>query len=133
MEFQRQTYSHVDGGLVLVPCPMDLPLSHYGAATGLISTAPAAGSSKIATIAQLIDLWGPNVLDVPVPSFLSMLRAQMLSPLVMFQVFCSALWMLDEYWSFTLWTLGMLLLFEGCVLITGCHCCFVALPKCPHA
>ena len=101
------------GAWVLVPCPVDLPLTHYAAATGLVSYG-AMSEMTSASIEQLRDLWGTNVLDVPVPSFLSMLGAQMLSPLVIFQLFCSALWLLDEYWSVTLWTLGTTT--ESCIL-----------------
>jgi cation-transporting ATPase 13A1 len=102
---------HPNGAFVLVPCPVDKPLSSYACALGLRTTKGRGNSPS--QVEQLLALWGSNVLDVPIPSFFTMLRAQMLSPLVMFQVFCSALWLLDEYWSITLWTLFMMLIFEG--------------------
>ena len=88
-------YVQNNGGpdaFVLAPCPIDLPLSHYAASSGLVSTSYASvrrfSMGGASTIEQLHALWGSNVLDVPVPSIFTMMRAQMLSPLVMFQVRC---------------------------------------------
>jgi hypothetical protein len=38
---------------------------------------------------------------------------QLLSPLAIFQVFCAVLWLLDEYWSYTLFTLASVVMYEA--------------------
>ena len=91
IEFQRQKYFYVppthlsaevrgqfpNGLLKLCSCPVDHPLSHYTSATGLRSE----GDIQSAT-----ELWGKNHLAVHIPSFLELLKNQLLSPLSMFQV-----------------------------------------------
>ncbi len=42
-----------------------------------------------------------------------MYKEQLLSPIAMFQFFCSVLWMLDEYWQYTMFTLFSICLIES--------------------
>lgn len=56
--------------------------------------------------------WGKNHLAVHTPSFLELLQIQLLSPLAIFQVFCALLWLLDEYWTYTAWSLVSVVIFE---------------------
>jgi cation-transporting ATPase 13A1 len=57
--------------------------------------------------------FGPNRYALPKPSFLALLGEQLQAPLFVFQLFCVALWMLDEYWYFSLVTLAMLVVMEA--------------------
>ena len=63
-------------------------------------------------IVKVSEKWGKNHLAVHAPSFLELLQIQLLSPLAMFQVFCALLWLLDEYWSYTAWSLVSVIIFE---------------------
>lgn len=117
VEFQRQTYLYTpvdripaedrkrfpNGVFTLSTCPVNLPLQHYLQHPGL----------KVADVERLLERWGKNHLAVHIPSFLELLQAQLLSPLAIFQIFCSLLWLLDEYWSYTLWTLLSVVVFEA--------------------
>ena len=118
IEFQRQKYKYVPaaklgdaaakkfqyGVFALTAYPVALPLSHYLKASGIQSEGD---------VARLIADWGKNHLAVAIPSFLDMLQAQLLSPLAIFQVFCALLWLLDEYWSYTVFTLVSVVIFEA--------------------
>ena len=61
-------------------------------------------------------VWGPNKMSVPIPDFFEIYKEHMVAPFFVFQLFTSALWLLDEYWYFTLMTLVMLFVFEGTVV-----------------
>lgn len=118
VEFQRQTYSYTPssnlgyegakkfptGVFSLSSCPVDLPVSHYTTCKGHLT--PAAVDSNT-------ERWGKNHLTIKIPGFLEMLQSQLLSPLAIFQVFCALLWLLDEYWTFTLWSLVSVVIFEA--------------------
>ena len=62
--------------------------------------------------------YGRNVFDVKQPTFREMYKAQLLSPFTVFQLFCVVLWMLDEYWQYSAFTLFMILTFEGTVVFS---------------
>jgi manganese-transporting P-type ATPase len=87
----------------LSACPTDLKLTHYTASTGI---------NTESEITKTLERWGKNHLAVQTPSFLELLQNQLLSPLAMFQVFCALLWLLDEYWSYTAWSLVSVVVFE---------------------
>lgn len=55
---------------------------------------------------------------MPPPQFWPLMQDQMLAPFFAFQVFCVALWCLDEYWHYALLTLVMLFFFETTVVKT---------------
>jgi len=118
VEFQRQTFTFTtaaklgaagakrfpNGVFSLSTCPIDKPLSFYTASLGIRSQAD---------VAKQLERWGQNHLSIQQPSFLSMLKSQLLGPLAIFQVFCALLWLLDEYWTYTLWTLASVVMMEG--------------------
>lgn len=62
--------------------------------------------------------FGPNKFDVRQPSFMDMYKVQLLSPFTVFQLFCVILWMLDDYWQYSAFTLVMILGFEATVVFS---------------
>lgn len=84
--------------------PTDRPLGEYALTRG-VQTAAAARAAAAA--------FGPNAFSIPAPSFSELYVQQLLAPFFVFQLFCVALWSLDDYWYYSLFTLAMLALFEG--------------------
>jgi len=126
VEFQKQRYEFwgpedepddydpdvkpLDGGeiegpgeLRLVECPIDKPLSEYLAARGL-------GEVEVE---DLRAQFGHNNMDIPAPSFWACYKEQLVSPLVIFQIFVALLWAMDDFLQYTLMQIGMVLIFES--------------------
>lgn len=62
--------------------------------------------------------YGKNEFDVKQPTFSELYKAQLTSPFTVFQLFCVVLWMLDEYWQYSAFTLFMILTFEATVVFS---------------
>lgn len=69
-------------------------------------------------ITEQLELHGKNEFSIPQPNFVDMFKQQLLEPLTVFQVFSVCLYMLDEYWQYSLFTLAMILMFEGVTVLS---------------
>jgi cation-transporting ATPase 13A1 len=109
MDFQRQRYFFDADALPLprfacAQAPTSLPMSRY------VST---RGFNSAEEVAQGTEVWGKNHISVQVPTFLQLLRLQLLSPIATFQFFVAFLWLLDEYWTYTMWNIVTVIMLES--------------------
>lgn len=74
------------------------------------------GISSQAELTRLEQYYGGNTFDIPVPTFTELFKEHAVAPFFVFQIFCVGLWMLDEYWYYSLFTLFMLVMFESTVV-----------------
>lgn len=92
-----------------IRCRHDIPLEFFGTWKGF---------SGDAQIMSAFVRYGPNEFQVKQPTFRELYKAQLLSPFTVFQLFCVILWMLDDYWQYSAFTLFMILTFEGTVVFS---------------
>ncbi|KAK5652858.1 hypothetical protein OQA88_9524 [Cercophora sp. LCS_1] len=74
------------------------------------------GITSAAELKRLEQHYGTNTFDIPVPTFTELFKEHAVAPFFVFQIFCVGLWMLDEYWYYSLFTLFMLVMFESTVV-----------------
>jgi cation-transporting ATPase 13A1 len=92
-----------NGSLRRISPPVAFNLEYYTRAKGLDQRAVFASQGR----------YGKNVVEVRIPTFLALYKEQLLSPISMFQVFTSLLWILDAYWQYVGFTLFSIIVMEA--------------------
>mmetsp|Transcript_11549 Transcript_11549/g.25318 ORF Transcript_11549/g.25318 Transcript_11549/m.25318 type:complete len:1715 (-) Transcript_11549:74-5218(-) len=114
MEYHRRRY-YLDQSSgdtpewIKIRCNTTMPLGFFSKWTGISSSRQQEASSI---------RFGLNLFEVRQPTFVKMYKAQLLSPFTVFQLFCVILWMLDDYWQYSAFTLFMILTFEATVVFS---------------
>lgn len=117
-EFQHQKYLYTspndldsetaknfkNGVFTLLAYPINQPIEFYLTSQGLTS------EEEISTLIKKFD---KNNLTIKIPGFLELLKAQLLSPLSIFQFFCALLWLIDDYWSYFFFTIFSVIMYEA--------------------
>lgn len=110
--FQKSTFvfSANSNTFEKVMYPTEHPVSVY------INSTRSPVTSCAEDVEQRRFKYGRNILEMPVPTFAELYKKNLLAPFFVFQVFCILLWLLDEYWQYSMMTLGMMLIFEATVV-----------------
>ena len=74
------------------------------------------GLTSKSEISRIQQHYGDNTFDIPVPTFTELWKEHAVAPFFVFQMFCVGLWLLDDYWYYSLFTLVMLVGFESTVV-----------------
>ncbi|ANB14046.1 ion-transporting P-type ATPase SPF1 [Sugiyamaella lignohabitans] len=111
--FQKRRYIYDDKTKSFSPPKFaidesDIKLGSFQTTKGI-----SGGKAKID---DLIRKYGPNKFDIPVPTFSELWLEHAVAPFFVFQMFCVALWFMDELWYYSLFSLFMLVAFESTVV-----------------
>ena len=74
------------------------------------------GLAKQRDVETVENKYGLNDLEVLLPQFQELLKEHMVAPFFVFQIFCTLLWLMDEYWYYSIFTLFLLMFAESTVV-----------------
>ncbi|ODO09383.1 hypothetical protein I350_02983 [Cryptococcus amylolentus CBS 6273] len=123
--YQRDTYVYnsSDNAFTRIPYPCDAapPLSIFQTSRGILTHAPLKDKptppvTGLPNLDTLKATYGSNECHIPIPKFTELFAEHAVAPFFVFQMFCVALWCLDEYWYYSLFTAFMLVVFECTVV-----------------
>ncbi|KAJ1973582.1 putative cation-transporting ATPase 1 [Dimargaris xerosporica] len=106
---KRYTYDPAKNQFVKLRYP-----SHGHPSLGKFQT--SRGLNTAADVEAATNVYGHNRFEIPIPTFQELFKEHAVAPFFVFQIFCVALWCLDEYWYYSLFTLVMLVVFESTVV-----------------
>ncbi|KAF9340586.1 hypothetical protein BGZ91_001256 [Linnemannia elongata] len=108
--FQKKKYVYNDDKKIFTkikyPSDLGLTMGELQKAHGLSEEQTKASTAT----------YGMNRFDIPLPKFVELFKEHAVAPFFIFQIFCVALWCLDEYWYYSIFTLVMLVIFESTVV-----------------
>eukprot|EP00835_Amoeboradix_gromovi_P000670 NODE_25_length_35605_cov_0.353461.p2 type:complete len:1113 gc:universal NODE_25_length_35605_cov_0.353461:7206-10544(+) len=106
LEFQKMKFYFDNDKLVRIVPQQSFTAAELSKQRGILSD-PAPFLVK----------YGENHFQIPVPSFMELFKEHLVKPFFLFQLFCVSLWMFDEMWYYSLFTLFMLFVFEATVVM----------------
>eukprot|EP00127_Corallochytrium_limacisporum_P001032 Clim_evm31s34 gene=Clim_evmTU31s34 len=113
-EFQKRIYvADVKSGehaFHKISAPMQETIAHYAG--------NAKGIPSDVEMRKLMELYGHNRFEIPIPTFWDMYQQQIRSPFFCFQILCILLWAMEEYWQYSLFSLCLLCGFEATTVKT---------------
>jgi len=103
---ERQTKDAIARHGVFCPvmAPVDGPLSMYVESRGLHN------DSKVT---HQRERYGMNRLEMEPKTLPDLVKEQLISPLAIFQFFSAGLWLMDEYWQYTVFNIMTIIMMEG--------------------
>lgn len=110
ISFLYQKRRHILNQETGVFSPPDFPIDHHPKVSQFQkSTGLSSGNEQLEKMERI---YGKNKFDIPIPTFYELFKEHAVAPFFVFQVFSVALWCMDEFWYYSLFTLFTLVSFE---------------------
>ncbi|CAE7519104.1 PDR2 [Symbiodinium sp. CCMP2592] len=100
---KKFVYNSTTGKFERLHFEITSPLEFYLGSTGLTAKEVDERKRK----------YGENIYDIPLPDFWELFQEHAVAPFFVFQLFCVLLWLMDEYWYYSLLTLFLLVVLEA--------------------
>ena len=100
---KKFAFCETSGSFQRLRYDITLPLSHYLNSAGLTSQ----------EVGERRRRYGENIYDIPLPTFSELFKEHAVAPFFVFQLFCVLLWLMDEYWYYSILTLVLLVVLEA--------------------